>query len=113
MKKRLFTVAVIAAATSLATGCSFMNEQTHRGCVVQEKKTEYNVTNGSSERKNRLVTSCGVFEVGDSLSGGFSSYDTWSKLKEGKSYDIQTGGFRIGVFSQFPTVTGITEVKAG
>lgn len=108
--KKLIAGVLLAAALPLA-GCSYMNQQTHENCLVEAKNTEYNMTDGNSSRKNRLVTSCGVFEVGDSLNGGFSSYTTWSSLKEGKRYDIKTGGYRVGFTSSFPTVLEVREVK--
>ncbi|ANA86174.1 hypothetical protein SEA_LOZINAK_10 [Gordonia phage Lozinak] len=102
------TVAALLAVGALA-GCSTMNQEWHRNCVVEDKDTLYSSTKGDSSREYRLSTSCGSFTVGDSISGGFSSWDTWRTLKEGRTYDIQTGGYRIGVFSQFPTVIAVEE----
>ncbi|QOC56078.1 hypothetical protein SEA_CLOWN_80 [Gordonia phage Clown] len=42
---------------------------------------------------------------------GFNSWDTWKSLKEGKTYDIKTGGYRIGLFSAFPAVLEIKETS--
>lgn len=100
-------VAVLASIVAVATlsGCSSMNHQTHTNCLVTAKDRV--ITQGSSGEK-RVVTSCGVFEVSDSMSGGFNSYDTYSELVVGRRYDIQTGGYRIGFLSQFPNIIGVT-----
>ncbi|QAU06530.1 hypothetical protein SEA_WILLIAMBOONE_9 [Gordonia phage WilliamBoone] len=110
MKKNVIALALAGAAGVAAlTGCSTMNQEWHRGCVVEDKDTLYSSKQGDSKREYRLSTSCGTFTVGDSISGGFNSWDTWSFLKEGRTYDLQTGGYRIGVFSQFPTVISAEE----
>lgn len=105
---RTITRAVAAAAIAVAavglTGCSNMNQQWHENCVIQQKDTLYSGANGNTSREYRLSTSCGTFTVGDTLAGGFNSWDTWNRLQEGKTYDLRTGGYRIGFFSQFPTV---------
>lgn len=104
--KKIIGVAVAAVAVVGLSGCSSMNQQTYTGCVVQEK--ERLIQDGSSGTK-RVVTSCGVFSVDDSMAGGFNSYDTWTRLVEGKTYTIKTGGYRIGFLSSFQTVLEVTE----
>ncbi|NKZ90495.1 hypothetical protein GS966_11175 [Rhodococcus hoagii] len=89
------------------TGCANTNQQTHHDCTVQAK--ERLVSNGSSGEK-RVMTTCGVFAVEDSFAGGFNSYDTWAKLTEGQTFDIRTGGHRVGWLSMFPTVLEVTHV---
>ncbi|QPO17160.1 hypothetical protein SEA_LILBEANIE_82 [Gordonia phage Lilbeanie] len=103
--------AALIAATAAATlaGCSTMNQEWHRDCTVEDKDTLYSGSNGSTDREYRLTTSCGTFVVADNVSSGFNSWDTWSELQEGRTYDIQTGGYRIGVLSQFPTVIAVEE----
>lgn len=103
-KTILAGVAAIATVT-LLSGCSSVNHQTHTNCLVTGK--DRLITQGSSGEK-RVITSCGVFEVSDSVSGGFNSYDTYSELVVGHRYDIQTGGYRIGFLSQFPNVISVT-----
>jgi hypothetical protein len=106
------TIAAAAILTTLS-GCAFQNQQWHADCTVQAKdvlqKVEGNKDGTSTSFERRLSTSCGVFNVSDSLAGNFSSYDTWNHLEVGKTYDIRTGGYRVGVFSMFPTVL---EVRA-
>lgn len=94
---------------TLAAGCSSMNHENHADCLVTHKEILYQTTDGNSKRIKRLSTSCGTFNVSDSLAGGFNSYDTWEGLQEGKRYDIETGGFRIGLFDTFPIVTKVTQ----
>lgn len=88
-----------------------MNHQMHANCRVTGKDQLYSASgdkNGSSTtRTKRVSTSCGVFNVEDSIGGGFSSYDNWAKLEVGKTYDIETGGFRVGIFGSFPVVTRV------
>lgn len=104
------TIALVAAAATSAitlAGCSTMNREMHSGCRVTHKEILYSVSDGTSHRTKRLSTTCGTFNVGDSLAGGFGSYDTWNQLEEGKVYDIETGGYRFGIFDQFPTVVRV------
>lgn len=105
-------VLVLAAASIAVTGCtSMLNQQWHSNCTVTSKITVTDTTDGTSTRTNRLGTSCGTFEVGDSVAGGFNSWDTWTALQEGKTYDIKTGGYRFGWASTFPVVLEYNEVN--
>ncbi|AXQ51891.1 secreted protein [Gordonia phage Catfish] len=106
-RSTLAALAIGAAALAGLTGCSNMNEQQHTGCQVLDK--ERLMTNGSSGEK-RVVTSCGVFAVEDSFAGGFNSYDRWNVLEIGKTFDIRTGGYRVGFFSMFPTVIEVESI---
>lgn len=98
---------VAIGAAVLLSGCSTMNQAWHTGCVIRAKDVLYSSTDGNTSRNKRLSTSCGSFNVSDSLAGGFDSWDTWQRLEVGKTYDIKTGGFRVGILSQFPTVLEI------
>ncbi|AOE44574.1 hypothetical protein SEA_JUMBO_66 [Gordonia phage Jumbo] len=82
----------------------YMNQTWHSDCTVQNKDILYSSTEGNTSRTYRLTTSCGTFDVEDSFAGGFNSWDRWSQLKENETYDIKTGGYRIGVLSLFPVV---------
>ena len=49
--------------------------------------------------------------MSDAISvGQFDSWDTWQKLEVGKTYDLKTGGPRIGFFSVFPVVIEVRDV---
>lgn len=111
--KKLALVAVLAVGTLALPGCAAsLNHQAHTNCKVLKKETFQHVSgdNGSTSTsfERRLDTTCGAFNVGDSIAGGFSSYDTWNRVEEGKTYDIETGGFRMGMFDSFPTVVKVT-----
>lgn len=105
MKKVILTSLASIGAVAMLSGCSSMNHQTHTNCLVTGK--DRILTQGSSGEK-RVITSCGVFAVSDSVSGGFNSYDTYAALVVGHRYDIQTGGYRVGFLSQFPNIVGVT-----
>lgn len=110
--KRALAGGAVFAATFLVPACSFMNHQVHPDCTVINKDSLQKVTgdkNGTHTTfDRRLITTCGTFIVEDSVVGGFNSYDTWNTLAIGKVYDIETGGYRVGVFGSFPTVTKVT-----
>lgn len=102
---RVARVAIAATALVVVlTGCSSMNQEWHRDCVVNSK--ERLIADGSSAEK-RVYTSCGSFTVNDSVSGGFSSQDSFNKLVEGRTFDIRTGDYRIGLLSRFPNVIDV------
>lgn len=109
MKRSL--IAVVAAAPTLS-GCSLQNQEWHADCLVQGKDILYSMSDGDSHRTNRLTTSCGTFNVQGSLGGGFNSWDNWSRLEVGKTYDLKTGGYRVGIASMFPTVIEVRGPKA-
>ncbi len=52
---------------------------------------------------------CGVVRVQDNaLQGVWNSADLYASLREGKTYEITTVGWRIPWLSQFPTVTKVS-----
>lgn len=98
------SIVVVSAATSLKTAHS-------AGCVVNDKDRSYNYSTKKSDM--RIYTdNCGVFSVGDSLlSGTWHSADTFSRIKPGHTYNFDTRGARIPLFSQFPNITHVEEVR--
>ncbi|AJK27375.1 secreted protein [Mycobacterium phage Kratio] len=110
MKKRLATVAVAAVAVIvLPSACSLVNQQQHTGCTVTAKDMLYSANDGNMTRTKRVSTSCGSFDVEDSMAGGFTSWDLWASLEVGKSYDLKTGGYRMGwPASTFPVLLEAT-----
>lgn len=89
----------------------------HMTCTVNEKDRTTKVTSDSngnvtSSSDARLYTDqCGVLHVSDSLlSWHFNSADTYASIKEGRTYEITTRGYRIPFFSMFPNVVDATEV---
>ncbi|AGK87757.1 secreted protein [Mycobacterium phage Phrux] len=108
MKKTLIAAA-LAAAALLTPSCSLMSHQVYTDCTVQAKDTLLDGNgDGGVTRTKRVTTTCGAFDVEDSLAGGFNSWDLWTALEVGKTYDIETGGPRVGFFSMFPYVTKVT-----
>lgn len=103
MRAARIAVAVAAVAVVL-TGCSSVNQEWHRDCVVQSK--ERLISQGTSGEK-RVYTSCGSFVVNDSIAGGYNSQDRFNQLVEGRAYDLQTGDYRIGLLSSFPNVIDV------
>ena len=95
-------------------GCSMMNHQTHAHCAVTNKEQRQHVSGSDGDThtsyQKLVTTSCGVFEVDDTIAGGWQSYDRWAVIEVGKTYDITTGGYRW--WGGFPSVIGIKEVNA-
>lgn len=109
MNTAIKAAAAAAAIAATMTGCTFANQQWRNNCRVTSKDVLYSVVDGASNRTQRVSTTCGAFDVTSSLAGGFNSWDNWEALQVDKVYDIRTGGFRIGIMSNFPTVL---EVRA-
>lgn len=86
---------------------SYAADQT-RTCTVTEKDRTSN-TNGQSSM--RVYTDeCGVMEVGDVFFRGiFNSADTYSDIEVGRTYDFRSVGFRVPLFSVFPTIIEVNE----
>ncbi|ARQ95496.1 secreted protein [Mycobacterium phage Shandong1] len=104
--------AVAVAATLTVPGCASSNQQWHNGCTVKAKDTLYSSSDGNTSRTKRLTTSCGSFDVEDAVEvGHFTSWDLWQQLEVGKTYDLFTGGKRIGWLSMFPTVLDVRPAK--
>ncbi|ASR85940.1 hypothetical protein SEA_NIKLAS_56 [Mycobacterium Phage Niklas] len=102
--KGLAAVAAIAAVAVLP-GCATSNQQWHKGCTVKAKDVLYSSSDGTSTRTKRLTTSCGSFNVEDAIEvGHFTSWDIWQAVEVGETYDLFTGGPRIGWLSAFPVV---------
>lgn len=109
MRKR--ALAILAAGVIL-TGCAASNQQWHTNCEVTGKDTLYKSTDGDTHRVKRVSTSCGAYDVEDAWEvGQFDSWDAWQKLQVGKTYDIKTGGPRIGILDSFPIVLDVKGPK--
>ncbi|ASD50734.1 hypothetical protein SEA_KASHFLOW_104 [Mycobacterium phage KashFlow] len=92
------------------SACSTMNHETHTGCTVKAKDIILDGDGGGGITKTkRLSTTCGSFDVEDNIAGGFNSWDIWASLEVGKTYTIESGGYRVGFFSMFPNVLKATE----
>ncbi|USL85101.1 hypothetical protein [Arthrobacter phage SWEP2] len=80
-------------------------------CTVEEKDRTKN-QDGSSDA--RVYTSCGVLAVADEpLLLHFDSADTFASLDEGKTYRLDTTGWRVPFLSMFPNIIDAQEVQRG
>lgn len=96
----LGVLAVIGLGIFLASS-QYRNHETHTACVVEDKDRT-TTKNGSDMR---VYTSCGVFTVQDMLfAGEFDSADKYASLDTGKTYTIDTTGYRIPLISSFPVI---------
>ncbi|MFV0432848.1 MAG: hypothetical protein ACK5LO_02525 [Leucobacter sp.] len=107
--KRLITAGVIVLAALGMTGCAQSNRDVHEGCTVEEKDRAIDAEGSPSYR---VYTDCGVFKVADNLfEGQFNSADTYAQLKVGKTYDLETIGWRNGFLSMFPNIVSAEPTK--
>lgn len=76
-------------------------------CTVTDKDR------GNNEGGYRVYTKeCGVLSNEDSLlQGKWNSADVQAQLEEGHVYRIHTNGIRIPLFSDFPNIGSVQEVK--
>ena len=96
----LGVLAVIGSGIFLVTA-QYQNPETHTACVVEDK--DRTTTKDGSDM--RVYTSCGVFTVQDMLfAGEFDSADKYASLDIGKTYTIDTTGYRIPLISSFPVI---------
>lgn len=104
--RRRYALAVLAAL-GIATlpGCATLNHQTQT-CTVDTKDR----IKGENGSEMRVYTDCGTFTVGDNIVSGFSSADLFGSLKVDHTYVIKTGGFRVGIISQFPIILEAKDV---
>ena len=104
---------VVAAAVLLLGGFLYIGEyystDTHTGCVIEDKDRTRDAEGNSDMRI--YTENCGTFQVSDSFVTDFKSADRFSKIKVGKTYDIQSYGFRVGILSMFPQIKDVTLVE--
>lgn len=104
-----FVVLVLLGA--VAFNVARLSTRETETCTVQSKERTVQVNGGNSSQQKLVYTDCGVFEVQDSLLLlKFNSADTYGSLQEGKSYQLDHYGWRIGLFSMFPNIVGATPV---
>ncbi|QIG61569.1 hypothetical protein SEA_XIMENITA_60 [Mycobacterium phage Ximenita] len=114
MNRTLKGLAAAAAVVTTLTvpGCANGNQEWHSGCTVKAKDVLLSGSNGDTSRTKRLTTTCGSFDVEDAIEvGHFNSWDLWAQLEVGKTYDLFTGGPRIGFLSTFPIVLDVRPAK--
>lgn len=109
----LFIGGIVILLAIVLIGFNIVNNlhtESYSDCVVTEKDR---TTNRDGESDMRVYTeNCGVFRVADSVfMMRWNSSDVYSSIKEGKTYDFTTRGYRIGLMSKFPNIDTATEVK--
>jgi len=102
-------VAFIIAAGIIFQVATVSHRETVSGCVVVDKDR---TRSGDGTSDARVYTeNCGVLQVADSLTAGkWNSSDRYQSIKVGKTYDFETQGYRIPLFSQFPNIIEVHEV---
>ena len=80
-----------------------------RTCTVTDK--DRTATQQQGQSSMRVYTEeCGVMDVGDLwLRGIFDSADTYAQIEPGNTYEFRTVGYRVGLFSMFPTIMEVRE----
>lgn len=97
----LMVIIVIGAAFLMMRGC-YVYSTNGTTTVTVERLT--NKITGDSDTY-LVFTDKGVYQVSDSwLRGQVRSSDLWGSLKEGKRYHIHYFGWRVPLFSWYPTI---------
>lgn len=103
--------AIFTAISSVTASAS------HSSCSVTDKDRTKNDEGGS---EMRIYTkgcngsaSVKTFKVADNIFlGKFSSADTFAEIEVGGTYNFETRGYRVPLFSLFPNIVEVTEVSA-
>ncbi len=105
---------VLVAAIVAVSGFFYLSSRTTETCTVESKERTTHVNDGKSTQQKLVYTDeCGVLTVDDNFFlGKFNSADTYGKLKEGKTYEIESVGWRNGFFSWYPNVLTATEIRS-
>lgn len=106
MKRIIAAAAVVVLASGLSS-CSSLNRHKEI-CTVTDKDR---VSDGSGGSEMRVYTDCGTFVIDDNFVAGFNSADRYAQLTPGKRYEIESGGYRSGFWSMFPSILDAKEVK--
>lgn len=102
-------IAVLGGGGFITLAKAHHNERTIE-CTVTEKDRSANRDGGSNYRV--YTEECGVFVNEDSfLRGKFDSADIQAEIKVGNTYELTVAGPRFGLFSWFPNIFDVREVK--
>lgn len=96
---------LVAIIVFLAAIPEFANQHTSTCTVIGKDRV---ATASSGHSNMRVYTSdCGTLVVGDlGMRGQWSSADIYAAIEVDHTYTITTVGWRIPIFSQFPSVLG-------
>ena len=123
MNKKLILVPVILLAVLGLSGCADATPY-HDGksvtCKVTDKdRSTETDKDGNSSSVYRIYTTgtdkdCGVFEISDNvLQSNWNSADIYGQIQRDHTYKISATGWRNGLFSMFPNIYKVVEVKNG
>lgn len=102
--KKLLVAAVVVIILAIAGLGVYGSVRTteHTGCEVTDKDR---TTNSEGKSDMRVYTTCGTFEVSDSLFiGRWDSADVYADIVVGETYDFTVRGYRIPIASTFPNI---------
>lgn len=104
--------ALIVGGVIASVAKDYVNPQTLTCTVVSKDRVAKIVDGKSAGSDARVYTEqCGTLAVSDLLFvGQFRSADLYAKIEEGKTYEFETSGVRIGLLSSFPVIRSATEV---
>lgn len=82
----------------------------YSACVVEGKDRTRDADGNSDMRV--YTENCGTFSVGDNwFKKVVNSADLYAGIKEGKTYNFEATGWRVGLLSMFPKIYKVEEVK--
>lgn len=99
MRKMLLAISLLLSLSA----CSHVNV-TNETCKVTGKES----VNTSESHQYRVYTNCGVYIIEDQLTRfHFNSADVYSRIEVGKTYQIESSGYRVGFLSMFKAINKI------
>lgn len=98
------------AAVALFGGAAYATiTETHHVCTVESKDR---ATKGEKSSMRVYTTQCGVLEVTDTLwRFKWDAADRYAAIREGRTYDFTTVGFRLPILSIFPNIIETKEAN--
>lgn len=104
---------IVALLVAAGIGFSFFSASqtnTATACVVTDKNR---TTTPEGESSHRIYTeNCGTFSADDSLLDfKFNSADIYGSIKVGGTYNFDTRGVRLPIFSSFPNIINATATQ--
>lgn len=103
MKKLLIAAIAVLVLALVGFGVyGGLRTTEHSACEVTDKDR---TSNSEGKSSMRVYTTCGTFEVADSVFvGRWDSADVYGDIEIGQTYDFTVRGFRIPIASTFPNI---------
>ena len=116
MKKKGFTlIELIVVIAIIAVIGVILLPGILKVCNQQEvivTVTDKGIKGKDSNDKYLIYTDVTTYEITDSLlKWRWNSSDLYGAIQVGKTYKIETGGYRIGILSEYPNIYKATEVE--